>query len=87
VVLERLKGQRPNSAEPESSEKSSEKRIGSSALAIIAMIRDNPQVAISEMATKLGLSERAVEKNLRSLREQNLIVRVGPPKGGYWDIP
>ena len=51
------------------------------------MIRDNPQVAISEMATKLGLSERAVEKNLRSLREQNLIVRVGPPKGGYWDIP
>jgi len=50
------------------------------------MINDNPQISTPEMAETLGISERAIEKNLRNLREQNLIARVGPAKGGHWEI-
>lgn len=39
-----------------------------------------------EMAEILGIIARAVEKQLASLKEKDIITRVGPDKGGYWKI-
>ena len=56
------------------------------ALAILNAIQQNPKVSAVEMASLLGISSRAVEKRLRSMRENDVIRRVGPDKGGYWEI-
>ena len=61
-----------------SSEKSSEK--------IFAMIKLNPNVTTAEMVLTLGISERAVFKQIKLLKEANRIRRVGPDKGGHWEI-
>ena len=61
-----------------SSEKSSEK--------IFAMIKLNPNVTTSEMVLTLGISERAVFKQIKLLKEANRIRRVGPDRGGHWEI-
>lgn len=47
----------------------------------MTMIEANPHISAREMAESLQISERAIEKNLRSLREQGIIRRIGPAKG------
>lgn len=50
------------------------------------MIKLNPNVTTSEMVLTLGISERAVFKQIKLLKEANRIRRVGPDKGGHWEI-
>ena len=35
---------------------------------------------------KLGVSSRAVEKRIKTLRENGVIRRIGGDKGGYWEV-
>jgi len=56
------------------------------ALAILNAIQQNPKVSAVEMASLLGISSRAVEKRLRTMRENDVIRRIGPDKGGHWEI-
>jgi len=37
-------------------------------------------------AASIGKSESAVERAIRRLREQDRLRRIGPAKGGYWDV-
>ncbi|MFN6313843.1 MAG: HTH domain-containing protein [Planctomyces sp.] len=53
---------------------------------MLKMIEGNPRISAQEMADSLTISERAIEKNLRSLREQGVIRRIGPANGGHWEI-
>jgi ATP-dependent DNA helicase RecG len=75
-----------------SSEMSSEKgRTGSDkpqdvVQSILNAIRKNPKVSAAEIAMKVGLSSRAVEKRIKTMRENGIIRRVGPDRGGYWEI-
>lgn len=62
-------------------EKSSEKNAS-----IIAAIKQNSKVSATEIAMQLGISSRAVEKRLKTLRENNIIQRVGGDKGGHWEV-
>jgi len=64
--------------ELESSEKSSEK--------IQSLMRRNPLATIQEMATDLGVSTRAIEKQIAKLKEAGQITRIGPDKGGHWKV-
>ena len=34
----------------------------------------------------IGLSIAGIEKNLRQMKENNQIRRVGPDKGGHWEV-
>ena len=54
--------------------------------AIISAIRLNPKVTAAEIAMKLGVSSRAVEKRIKTLRENGVIRRIGGDKGGYWEV-
>lgn len=75
-----------------SSEMSSEKgRTGSDkpqdvVQSILDAIHLNSKVSAAEIAMKLGMSSRAVEKRIKSMRENGIIRRVGPDRGGYWEI-
>ncbi len=43
-------------------------------------------MTIAEMAQALGVSTRSIERNLKTLQQEGRLRRVGPPKGGYWDV-
>ena len=60
------------------SEKTSEK--------ILHYLRSNPKASAKEMANLFGLSQRAIEYQLRSLRQEGYIRRDGPAKGGQWIV-
>ena len=54
--------------------------------AILGAIKVDAKVTAAEIAMQLGVSSRAVEKRIRTLRENGVIRRVGPNKGGSWEI-
>ena len=69
------------------SEKSSEKNtLNSTKSKILKEIKANPIISAKQLADILGITSRAVEKNLAKLRESNTIRRVGPDKGGHWEV-
>ena len=61
-----------------SKEKSKEK--------IITAVSENPYISIIELSKMTGLSVAGVEKNLRNLKTEGSLLRIGPDKGGYWKI-
>ncbi len=65
--------------------KSSVKKL-SSAEKILAYLRTTPTASAHELSIVVNLTVRAVEKNLRVLRESNRIRHVGPTKGGHWEV-
>jgi Fic family protein len=51
---------------------------------IIEMMKEAPRVSAKTIAHRLGVTPRAVEKNIRALKEAGYIERIGPAKGGHW---
>ena len=70
-------------------EKSSEKKFGDnqkSSEIILELLKENPKLSAKKLSEKIGITSRAVEKQLASLVEKGFIKRQGSPKGGHWDI-
>jgi predicted HTH transcriptional regulator len=53
---------------------------------IFELMRASPEITIAEIAVKLRRTERTIERLVRELREQEIIGRVGPAKGGHWEV-
>ena len=62
----------------DTSEKTSEK--------IILLVKENPSISAKEIAEKLGVSSRAIEMQIAKLKKNNIITRIGPAKGGHWEV-
>ncbi len=61
-------------------------RLGENSLKIIFFMKENKKVSIKELSEKVGISETAIEKNISKLQGLNIIKRVGPAKGGSWEV-
>jgi ATP-dependent DNA helicase RecG len=53
---------------------------------IIALIKLNPVITTSELAAKTGLSIDGINWNLRKLKKEGALKRIGPDKGGHWNV-
>lgn len=53
---------------------------------ILAAVRGNPAITIPELAELTGVSTRTIERHLQKLQEQGRLRRIGPAKGGYWEL-
>ena len=73
---------RTGARQPEESraavERSSEK--------ILDLLRKSPTRAAREVAQQLGIRQRAVERQIDTLTREGGLRRVGPDKGGYWEV-
>lgn len=49
-------------------------------------MRHNPNITKAELVILLGISNTAVDNNIRYLRENGYIIRVGENKNGYWKV-
>ena len=53
---------------------------------IMQMIEENPRISAKQIAEKTDVSVRAIEKNIKELREKGALKRHGAARGGYWEI-
>ena len=63
-----------------------EKTSGKTSGKILAAVQQNARITIPELSTLIGISERSVERNLQKLQNDGHLRRIGPAKGGYWEI-
>ncbi len=49
------------------------------------MVKNN-EVTIPELADKLNVNEKTIKRDIEKLRGQNKIKRIGPDKGGHWEV-
>ncbi len=61
-------------------------KLGETRAAIVRAMLANPKVTTTQLAQTLNFSATAVEKNLKLLKDQGQIKRVGPAKGGHWEV-
>ncbi len=53
---------------------------------IIDVIEKDHTVTIAKLETQLGLGHTTLKKILREMQNENFIRRVGPDKGGHWEV-
>lgn len=53
---------------------------------ILALLRARPELSFAEVAAELGKSESAIKRAVRKLREAGCVKRIGPAKGGRWEV-
>ena len=53
---------------------------------ILAILAENPSATMAQMAKELGVHPSTVKKHLRNLKHQGRLKRVGPDKGGKWEL-
>ena len=52
----------------------------------IDLIKNNPKITSAELAEILEITVKGVEWNIKKLKEKGIIKRIGPAKGGYWEV-
>ena len=78
--------QKVHQSSPKKAPKSSPKDVNQTQQKIIEMILLNPKMTQAAMAEELGVTSRAVKKNIKELNERGILRRVGSARSGYWEI-
>ena len=53
---------------------------------IIELIKEDPYISTTKMAEIIGVDRRNIARNIKKLQEQGVVRRVGPDKGGFWEV-
>ena len=60
--------------------------LGSTASKILENCLENPNITIPEMAQKLAVTERSIQRNIQKLQDEGFLKRIGGRKEGYWEV-
>ncbi len=71
---------------PESNGKTREKTGEKTREKLLSLIRANSHVTTAMLSKTLNITSKGVEWNLKKLRKEGFLKRVGPDKGGHWEV-
>ena len=60
--------------------------ISGNQMLIIELLDKNKNITANEIALQIGISHRKVQENMAKLKEIGIIKRIGPAKGGHWQV-
>lgn len=61
-------------------------KLGKNEIKILKLIENNRFITIKELSQSLKISNLSVYRNIRKLKAIGVLKRVGPDKGGHWEI-
>jgi ATP-dependent DNA helicase RecG len=53
---------------------------------ITMLLSQNNRFSLSNLAQMIEISKRKILKNVNVLKDRGLLVRIGSPKSGYWQV-
>jgi len=53
---------------------------------ILSLMQENPAITREQLAATIGVTTDGIRYHLRKLKQDNIIRRVGPDKGGFWEV-
>ena len=85
IVQSREVAEKVAENQSEVAEKDTEK-LSETDVRIIALIQSNAHITQKMLSEAIGLTRQYVGRCMDSLQSRNIIRRVGPDKGGYWEV-
>ena len=73
-------------SDPVVSQKTPQRGSLKSSLKILEILAAEPTCTYEELAELIGISRRAITKHIKNLRETGKLRRIGPDKGGHWEV-
>jgi len=61
-------------------------RLAESQKIILKLIKEKPYISKKELSEIIRISTTAIDKNIIRLKKKGLLKRIGPDKGGYWEV-
>jgi len=55
-------------------------------VSICQFMKKNKEITILELAKEIGVNEKTIKRDIEKMKKDNLIRRIGPDKGGYWEV-
>jgi ATP-dependent DNA helicase RecG len=49
-------------------------------------LNENNTFSAKALAIKMDMTERTIQRYLKILADKGVVNRIGPPKGGHWEI-
>ena len=77
-----LKGSLPKSGQKKAVRKGGQKTVEK----LWLLLRDQPQLSQAGMVAALGITRSTIQKHLANLKKAGRLCRVGPDKGGHWEV-
>ncbi|MBA7540311.1 hypothetical protein ES705_32607 [subsurface metagenome] len=53
---------------------------------LLQLVHKKPSITISDLSTQIGISNTAIDKNIKKLKELNILKRVGNDREGNWVV-
>ena len=63
-----------------------DEKLSNNRATILRLMTANSTVTVSELAAILKISRTATDKNIQMLKSQGYLERIGPAKGGHWNV-
>ena len=84
----RVKGTRKSGSDQKNDQKSTKwpEKWPEKVCQIIDALEKDQTITIAKLEALLGLGHTTLKKILREMQNENLIRRVGPDKGGHWEV-
>ena len=60
--------------------------VGKTSGMILDVCRETPSITIAEIAKRIGITERSVQRSIQKLQSAGLLRRIGSRKEGYWQV-
>jgi predicted DNA-binding transcriptional regulator YafY len=49
-------------------------------------MREDKNLSLAEMATRMGVEQRTIKRDVAHLKQMGVVERVGANKNGYWVV-
>ena len=53
---------------------------------ILQLIRDDNKISAADIAKTISVARRTVERHIKDLREEGVLIRRGSARGGIWEV-
>ena len=53
---------------------------------ILKLLKINNKITVDEIAKRLNVTKRTIIRDIEKMKNNKLIERIGPAKGGHWEI-
>ena len=74
------------SATDTTTEKTTQKNVEKSVEKVWRLIKQDPYITTKQIADAVGLSTRGIEENIKKLKREGRIRRIGGDNGGHWEV-
>ncbi|MEA3343092.1 MAG: winged helix-turn-helix transcriptional regulator, partial [archaeon] len=61
-------------------------KVTENQMKILEELNKNSNATAKYLSSEIGISERKIKENIRKLKDKCLLKRIGPDKGGHWEV-